>query len=154
MEWFYWISWAQIWLIVGLFLIGMDLFIPSGGLLAATGLTVLSAALLAWFQVAWWIYLVVLPPMAALFVALCLWVLAKGGGLLERWILPEKIKTNMDALPGREGLVRQLREDGLVYVEVQGDRWLSTVEGKARVEVGTRVRIVRVQEGRLVVSIC
>ena len=150
MEWFYWLPRAvQVLLILGGILIIADFIIPSGGVLTASGLTAFMAAWLAWWDVSWWVYFVTLPPAAVGFIILCLWLLAKSGGMLERWLLPDRLKSNLDSMPGKRGVVKQLRSDGLAYVEVQGDRWLSVIEGGEALAVGSTVEVLRVDTGRL-----
>lgn len=122
-------TWIMV--LVAVVLIVLDIFIPSGGLLAGTGIALLieraldAAGVIA--EVRW--------PLAALGMMATIALAVRYGERISEKLFPGQVKTNVDRLVGCAARVRRLTDDGVV-VEVEGDLWTAQLAPNVTVTVG------------------
>ena len=71
-----------------------------------------------------------------------------------KYLKPKQVKTNVDAVPGKEGIVvSPIRPvEGIGQIKVEGMVWSAKPEdGKSTFEVGDRVQIVKVEGVKAVI---
>ena len=137
----------HIWTILALVIVIGEVF-TSGFVLACFALGCLVAALLAFWhlEIAWQLVAFSGASLAAFFGVRPL--------ALKHLASPDLLKTNVDALVGRAGLVT-VRLDpatGKGRVTVEGEDWWGVTDGARVVEAGERVVVVKVDGTRLVVE--
>ncbi len=129
-------------LITGGALILIDFVIPSGGVLSGSGVALLVLAVLEFWGVVWWVQVLVFLPVM-LGSTLVMYKLASAGGhYLERWLVPTRLLSGVDALPGATGVM--LDE---AHAQVRGDRW--QVCGTEPLEAGDPIRVLSLEGARL-----
>jgi len=105
-------------LVLGGLLVLVDFVIPSGGLISGAGISLLVMAALHHQGFEWWVLGLVFFPITIGSAIVIFKVAATGGSLLERWFIPDRIQSGVDALPGAIGTM--LDES---HAQVHGDRW-------------------------------
>jgi len=123
-------------------LIVLDVFVPSGGILAGSGIAVLIERILAAngviVEVRW--------PLAAVFMLLSVGLAVRYGERISESLFPARARTNVDRLVGIKGRVHRIREADLI-VELEGDLWPARLEaGAGPVEKGDSVRVVALED--------
>jgi len=124
------ISTSLILYIVGGTLIISDIVIPSGGILSATGISIIGLGISNYFDVPLMWMIILFIPTWALSMYFCYKVMSKGGGILEKLVLPDKIKSNFEGIVGKSGVIYSTNERGNnVRVMVNGDYWICKTDG-------------------------
>ncbi len=110
------LTWA--FLITGGALILIDVVLPSGGLLSGSGVALLVIMGLNHLGVAWWVQGLVFLPVMLGSTLVMYQLAAKGGSYLEQWLVPTRLRSGVDALPGATGVMLDAS-----HAQVRGDRW-------------------------------
>ena len=129
-------------LVVGGLLVLTDFFIPSGGLISGSGISLLVMAALHHHGFEWWVLVLVFFPVTIGSAIVFFKVAATGGSFLERWFVPDRIQTGVDALPGATGTM--LDES---HAQVRGDRW--SIECVEPLQSGDPIRVIALEGSRL-----
>lgn len=140
MTWYYWV-------IIGLVLIIAEMF-TSGFVLAVFGLAGIAAGMLALMGLGTTVQL-----LGFVVITLVLFVAVRP--LMLRHFAGEggKVKTNVEALIDREGLVME-RIDALAHtgrVKVGGEDWRAVTGDDAVIETGAKVKVLKVDGAKLIV---
>ena len=129
-------------LVLGGLLVLADFVIPSGGLISGAGISLLVMAALHHQGFEWWVLGLVFFPITIGSAIVIFKVAATGGSLLERWFVPDRIQTGVDALPGATGTM--LDES---HAQVRGDRW--NVESEDPLQSGDAIRVIALEGSTL-----
>jgi len=136
---------AQYTLVLLLFaisLIILDLFLPSGGLLAGTGIALILERGLAYLGVA----TSVRWPLAAVGMLVTVGMAIRFGERLSERLFPARILTNVDRLVGSEARVHRV-EGEFLLIRLEGDLWKARVAlDSPPVEPGDHVRVVALRD--------
>lgn len=139
---------AQTWLVVAIVLFILEIITP-GFVLANVAVAAMAAAIAAWLDASFTVQTIV-------FAVTCLISFFTVRPLLHKMFPPSQssVPTGVDALPGRVAIVT----DGIGVppytgrVQIDGDSWSARSSNDIPIEVGTSVRIVRVESTTLVVE--
>ena len=129
-------------LIMGGILVLADFFIPSGGIISAVGVALLASYFFTLLGLPWWVIALLFFPIVIASQFVIYKAVAKGGSILEKWIVPDRVKSGVDALPGSTGV---MLDD--THARIRGDRW--EVVSAAHLKTGDSVRVLAVEEARL-----
>ncbi|MGA1600443.1 MAG: NfeD family protein [bacterium] len=111
------LTWAL--LITGGLLLVLDLIIPSGGVLSGSGVALLVITGLNHLGVSGWVQALVFFPVMVGSTLILYKLASAGGSYLERWLVPTRLQSGVDALPGSTGVMLDA-----AHAQVRGDRWL------------------------------
>ncbi len=138
----------QCWIVLGLILLILELFI-SGFLVACFGISAMLTALSVAFGATFSMQLIVFGLMNLV----CLYLLRP---VLQERFMGQEVKSCVDALIGKEIKLQDTLEPKKNYGEQQinGDVWRVKAKNDATIELGTRVRIVELEGLVLVVEPC
>lgn len=132
-------TWIMVLVAAGLII--LDLFIPSGGLLAGTGTALLieraldAAGVIA--EVRW--------PLAGAGMLVTIALVVRYGERVSERIFPQKVRTNVNRLVGCSARVKRLTEDGAI-IEVEGDLWTAALAPNVEAQVGDIVVITELRD--------
>ncbi len=138
----------QCWIILGLLLLILELFI-SGFLVACFGISAMLTALSIAFGATFSMQLIVFGLMNLV----CLYLLRP---ILQERFMGQEVKSCVDALIGKEIKLQETLEPTKNYGEqkINGDVWRVKAKNDATIELGTRVRIVELEGLVLIVEPC
>ena len=140
-------SW-QIWMIVGVLMFIGEIFTP-GFLLACLGLGCFAAGVAALLGAG-----ITVQAISFIVVSLIIFFGVRPFFLRHFYRAATGVKTNVDALVGKTGIVTQtidpLTSSG--RVNVGGEDWRGMTEGDAKIEAGTRISVVKVDGTKLIVK--
>jgi len=144
-----------IWLYIGIGVVFIlsDIVVPSGGILSAIGSTFLIVGVLEYSGVSGLLQVILFIPIAAILSILFFKIIGTGGAMLERFLLPDKISTNTDAMVGKEGTVYSVEDDtGLIRAEIFGDYWVCRGEKHTQFCVGDHVVVKDISDTTLIIE--
>ncbi len=130
------ISW--LFLITGFILMLSDILIPSGGLLSGTGFSLVILSGLNEWGIPWWGQIICFFPLTIGSAFGFYKLAAKSGTFLETWLVPDRAKTGVDALPGSEGKMLDT-----THALVRGDRW--EIRCTSSLETGDLIQVVELE---------
>ncbi len=138
----------QCWIILGLILLILELFI-SGFLVACFGISAILTALSVAFGAGFSTQLIVF----GLVNILCLYLLRP---ILQKRFMGEEVKSCVDALIGKEIKLQERLDSTKDYGEQQinGDVWRIKAKDDTTIEAGARVRIIELEGLILIVEPC
>ncbi len=138
----------QCWIILGLILLILELFI-SGFLVACFGISAILTAVTVAFGAS-------TPVQLIVFGILNIVTLFLLRPILQKRFMGEEVKSCVDALIGKEIKLQEKLEPTKDYGEQQinGDVWRIKAQDDAVIEAGTRVRIVELEGLTLIVEPC
>lgn len=123
-------------------LILLDVFVPSGGILAGSGIAVLIERVLA----ANGVITLVRWPLAAVGMLATVALAVRYGERVSEALFPARARTNVDRLIGMTGKVRRIRAEDIV-VELEGDLWTAHLAaGAGPVEEGASIEVVALRD--------
>lgn len=140
-------SLAQYWLVAAIVLFIMEIITP-GFVLANFGVGALASATAAWFGASVTIQVIV-------FCVVCLASFFTLRPFMNKFIFRNQARfsTGTDALMGAVGVVTTVIDKVPVGGRVQlGDDWHAIAESGDMIEVGTRVKVVRIDSTTLIVQ--
>lgn len=137
----------QLWIVVGIVLVIVEIF-TAGFFALWFAIGAFAAALASWLGMGGiWQIFILAAVSAALLVA--------SRTIFQKFLYKDKeVKSNVDALVGRDALVIEGIPDDLTTgrVKVGGENWSAVIEEKSPVAENERVKVVAVKGNKLVVK--
>jgi len=134
------LTWTLI--VIGGVLVLVDFVVPSGGLISGAGIALLVISGLNHLGFEWWVQALVFFPVMIGSAFAIYKVAAAGGSYLERWFVPDRLQSGVDALPGATGTILDAS-----HAQVRGDRW--SVESEEPLQAGDTIRVIALEGSRL-----
>ncbi len=146
MEMFMGLPLWQCWIILGLILLILELFI-SGFLVACFGISAILTALTVAFGASFSVQLIIF----GLLNIACLYLLRP---ILQERFMGQEVKSCVEALVGKEIKLQETLEANKNYGEqkINGDVWRIRAKDEGTITAGTRVRIIELDGLTLIVE--
>ncbi len=138
----------QCWIILGLSLLILELFI-SGFLVACFGISALLTAVTVAFGASFTVQLIVFGVLNIIFLYLL-------RPVLQKHFMGKEVKSCVDALIGKEIKLQEdlLPNKDFAEQKINGDVWRVRAKDEMTIEAGTRVRIIELDGLTLIVEPC